>query len=95
MKESKVNRAFEFHRKQVENLEKDIDFRKFEKDFPHMRQKVMTKALSHRKDKQEKFVDWLIRDLNSPLRCHENKKILHRIIDIQSTDMVNYKIIIE
>lgn len=95
----KGTRAFEFHRKQLINLqekEKDINVVDTKQNFD-LRQKLTNLTLRHRSCEQKKFVDGLSKKYSATMsQSKENRNILRKIVEIQRVKLkINHNIFLE
>ena len=86
----KGTRAFEFHRKQLINLQSKKQDKNVvdTKQNYELRQKLTSISLRHRSCEQKKFIDVLnCRYSNTFTRSKENKEILKKIVDVQRVSL--------
>jgi transcription elongation GreA/GreB family factor len=93
----KGTRAFEFHRKQLINLqskenEKNVVDTKLNYE---LREKLTSISIRHRSSEQKKFIDVLNSRYSSTLtKSKENKEMLKKIVNVQRVGSLFYNFII-
>jgi len=89
----KATRAFEFHRKQLINLQskengKNVVDTKLNYD---LREKLTSISIQHRSSEQKKFIGKLTSRYSATLtRSKENKEMLKKIVDVQRVRRSSY-----